>query len=206
MRYLKVNPSSGIWQFRFKLPRYARSFFGVTEVTKSLRTTFKKIATIQALQMEIGIKQKLMAIDQNRVEQIMQIQRMQLQRYVNQFLDVSSTQSKDYMGTIRDVVSKMAQDEGVDEDTVLFSVTGASDAFLEEIYPQGKTVQEATQNELKMFLEKGGLSSLFTTEQKLELQQSLRVFFMNRYKLREYLENNDLDSARNLWDKMNGSV
>ena len=72
MRYLRVDPSSGIWHFRYKVPRHLRLFFGVTEITKSLRTSNKKQATLKALKLEIEIKEKTMIFEDCPVNSFMQ--------------------------------------------------------------------------------------------------------------------------------------
>ncbi|MFA0088321.1 tyrosine-type recombinase/integrase [Vibrio sp. 10N.261.51.F12] len=57
MRYLKIS-SSGIWQFRYQISKQHRPLFdGRREIKKSLNTSSKDLAIIEALKLELEIRQ-----------------------------------------------------------------------------------------------------------------------------------------------------
>jgi integrase len=57
MRYLKIS-SSGIWQFRYQISKQHRPLFdGRREIKKSLNTSSKELAIIEALKLELEIRQ-----------------------------------------------------------------------------------------------------------------------------------------------------
>lgn len=57
MRYLKIS-TSGIWQFRYQVSKQHRHLFeGRREIKKSLRTSSKDLAKIEALRLELEVRQ-----------------------------------------------------------------------------------------------------------------------------------------------------
>ena len=61
MRYLTIN-KSGIWQFRFQLPKSHRPLFNdCREIKRSLNTSDKKQAIIAALELETQIRKTILA-------------------------------------------------------------------------------------------------------------------------------------------------
>jgi integrase len=199
MRYLKVDPSSGIWQFRFKIPTYARFMFGVTEITRSLRTTSKKLATIQALRIEMEVKQKIMDVEQSPIDSVMQALRSSLKKYVDQFFDPSSKEAHEARELLADQVSEISDDEGVSEVAVSLVLMSSSDLYLDDVFPRGKTPHEEAYRVFEYLIERGGLSQFLTQEDALELMQLMVLFYTKRKKLREFLSDGDFTSAYALW-------
>jgi hypothetical protein len=59
MRSLTIS-KTGIWYFRFQLPNEHRHFFdGRSEIKRSLQTSCKNVAKIQALSLELTIRSQI---------------------------------------------------------------------------------------------------------------------------------------------------
>ncbi|ELH0893836.1 site-specific integrase [Vibrio fluvialis] len=206
MRYLKIDPSSGIWQFRYKVPAHTRFIFGVTEITSSLRTTSKKVAIVKGLKKEIQIREKIMNFEDSPVTALLEVLQRKVKPYVDSFLDISSIEASGLRERLSDGVYDGLDDNNNSLSHIELSLAIMRDEnlYLDEIFPLDKSPQEEATNFLDLVIYEAGMGKFFQHEQAFELHQALVNLNVLRKKLRALIESGDYDEARKLSYKIFG--
>jgi integrase len=204
MRYLKIDKSSGIWQFRFKLPLHTRIFFGVTELTRSLHTSQKKVAIIQALKIEAEIKQRIMDIVNSPKNAVMRFLLFALKGHVDQFLAPASDSARGTREVISESISELSIEENIAEPSLFFAVVENKDMYLDGIFPKGKTPHYEAHRIFEYLADNSKLIEYLTQEDALELMQDLLLFYTKRKQLRKLISNGKYKKASTLWAEISG--
>jgi integrase len=205
MTYLYREKSSGVFYFRYQIPIHHRFIFnGRSVIKRSLKTYDRNVAKLEALRLELEIREKMANDSDMMMHASLYFQRTLVFTSVKNYLDLDKTPKvfKMFMSATERIAEKLGvtEDSRSDFEEMILNHVDFNDSRLCAIYnPANGTPAEQAQ---KFFDYSKSLREELTFSQKIQLKSQLTKLFHIAKSVREVIEQGDNSKALRLLDEL----